>query len=180
MRNFSPVSEMRKGQRSWGEFWREIQEAKQTWRNTKAITFEPIIASATLKAVSLQLNGMLMMRKIQQAMRDDAIWAARIHPALFMCSYGKMSSPFPDIPVGKPEFSGTEPVRPLTWTHRKFYKGFRGKARFRKPGQPGQPDSCEEALSFFCVWLLAFLTWLACPWYKRILTFKRDQKDSLI
>ena len=48
-----------------------------------------------------------MMRKILQAMRDDAIWAARIHPALFMCSYGKMSSPFPNIQVGNP--SSQEP-----------------------------------------------------------------------
>ena len=89
MRSFSTVSEMRKGQRTWDEFWRQIREAKQTWRNTKAITFKPIIALATLKAVSLQLNGMLMLCKIQQAMRDDAIKAARTHPALFMCSYGK-------------------------------------------------------------------------------------------
>ena len=135
----------------WKGFWREIREAKQTWRNTKAITFEPIIASATLTAVPLQLNGMLMMCTIQQAMRDDAIRAARSHPALFICSYGKMSSPFPDIPVGKTEFSGTKQAHPLIWTQRKFYKGFRGKARFRKPGQIGQPGSCEEALSFFCV-----------------------------
>ena len=55
---------------------------QQTWRNTKIITFAPIIASATLKAVSLQLNGMLMMWKIQQAMQDDAIRTARIHPAV--------------------------------------------------------------------------------------------------
>ena len=33
----------------------------------------PVIALATLIAVSLQLNGMLMMWKIQQAMRDNAI-----------------------------------------------------------------------------------------------------------
>ena len=37
--------------------------------------------SVTLKAVSLQLNGMLMMCKIQQAMQNDAIRTARIHPA---------------------------------------------------------------------------------------------------
>ena len=30
-----------------------------------------------------------MMWKVQQAMRDDAIRAARTHPALFMYSYGK-------------------------------------------------------------------------------------------
>ena len=32
-------------------------------------------------------------------------------------------------------------------TNRKFYKGFRGKARSRKPRQPGQTRSCEEATS---------------------------------
>ena len=63
------------------EFWRQIRETKQTWRNTKILTFGPILPSVTLKAVSLQLNGMLMMWKIQQAMQDDAIWTARIHPA---------------------------------------------------------------------------------------------------
>ena len=42
--------------------------------------FAPIIATATLKAVSLQLNGMLTKWKIQQVMQDDAIWTARIHP----------------------------------------------------------------------------------------------------
>ena len=39
-------------------------------------------ASVTLKAVSLQLNGKLMMCKIQQAMKDDAIRTTRIHPAV--------------------------------------------------------------------------------------------------
>ena len=64
------------------EFWRQIRETKQTWRNTKILTFGPILPSVTLKAVSLQLNGMLMMWKIQQAMQDDAIRTARIHLAI--------------------------------------------------------------------------------------------------
>ena len=55
---------------------------KQTQRNTKILTFGPPLASVTLKAASLQLNGMLMMWKIQQAMQDDAIRTARIHPAV--------------------------------------------------------------------------------------------------
>ena len=63
------------------------------------------------------------------------------------CSYGKISSPLTEISVGKTEISGTEPARPLIWTHRKFYKGFRGDATSRKPGQPGQPGSYEEALN---------------------------------
>ena len=50
--------------------------------------------------------------------------------------YGKIFSPLTEI-------SGTEPACPLILTSRKFYKGFRGKARSRTPG------SNEEAhLSF--------------------------------
>ena len=57
---------------------------------------------------------------------------ARIHPAIIpvtglKCSYSKIFSPLTEI-------SRTEPARPLIWTHRKFYKGFRGRARSRKPG----------------------------------------------
>ena len=73
---------MSKGQRYWGRVWRQILETKQTWRNTTILTFGPILASLTLKAVSLPLNGMLMMWKLQQAMQDDAIRTARIHPAV--------------------------------------------------------------------------------------------------
>ena len=51
---------------------------------TKNLTFVPTIASATLKAVSLQLNGMFTISKIQQAMQDDAIQTTRIHPAFIL------------------------------------------------------------------------------------------------
>ena len=110
------------------EIWHQIQETKQTWRNTKNLTFMPITASETPKAVSLQLNKMLMMWKI-----------ARIHPAFIpvtgmKCSYGKISSPLTHI-------LGTEPAPPLIWTNWKFHKAFRGKARSQIPG------SCEEDLS---------------------------------
>ena len=68
---------------------------------------------------------------------------ARVHPAFvpvtgLKCSYGNVFSPLTEIPVGKTEISGTEPTRPLIWTHRKFYKGFRGEARSRKPGPYGE------------------------------------------
>ena len=81
----------------------------------------PIIALATLKDVSLQLNGMLMLLKIQQAMQDDAIGAARIHPAFLpvtrlKCSYDKISSRLPRPRLEKPR-SG-EPSRPaLSYEH---------------------------------------------------------------
>ena len=38
------------------------------------------------------------------------------------CSYGKISSPLTEISVGKTEISGTEPARPLIYTHRNFTK----------------------------------------------------------
>ena len=48
--------------------------------------------------MSLQLNRMLAMRKIQQAKQDDAEFMRRIHPAFIpvtglRCSYGKISQP---------------------------------------------------------------------------------------
>ena len=84
----------------------------------KIITLTPIIDLATLIVVSLQLNGMFMMWKIQQAMQDDAEFIRRIHPAFIpvtalKCSYGKIFNPLTEIPVGKTDISGTEPARPL-------------------------------------------------------------------
>ena len=69
----------KKGQRSWGQVLVRNSRKKARRRNTKLITFAPDIALVTLKIVSLQLNGMLMMWKIQQAMQDDAIQVAIIH-----------------------------------------------------------------------------------------------------
>jgi len=66
MRNFSLVSEMRS---SGANFEKQSKHGE---------TSAPIIALATLKAVSLQLNGMLMMWKKQQAMQDNAIQTTRI------------------------------------------------------------------------------------------------------
>ena len=45
-------------------------------KRNRVITFAPIMALATLLAVSLQLNGLLMMWKIHQAKQNDAIRAA--------------------------------------------------------------------------------------------------------
>ena len=163
MRNFSPVSEIYKkrpnipGTSSGAKFEKQSKHGE-----TKKLYFRAY-HSFGMKAVSLQLNGMLMMWKIQQAMQDDAIWTARIHPAFFpvtglKCSYGKISSPLTEI-------SGTEPARPLMNTSK--IKRFRGNARSRKPGEPGQSDSCEDVLNsevgkrypasrgFSLAWLLA-------------------------
>ena len=87
MWNFSPrFPWWKKAKDPRDEFWRQIRETKQTYRNTKILTFALIIASATLKSVSLPLNGMLMIWKIQQAMQDDAIPTSRIHPDIYPCN----------------------------------------------------------------------------------------------
>ena len=114
------------------EFWQEGTN-KVDMRNTKIINFAPIIAFATLKAESLQLTGMLMMGKIQQAMQDDSIWA-RIHPAFIPLTglkshMAKFPARLPRSRLEKTEISGTEPACSLIWTHRG-----KGNARSRKPG----------------------------------------------
>ena len=76
----------KKAKDPWDEFRRQIRETKQTYRNTKILTFALIIASATLESVSLPLNGMLMIWKMQQATQDDAIPTARIHPDIYPCN----------------------------------------------------------------------------------------------
>ena len=106
-----------------GEFWRQSRETKQT----KILTFAPVIAPETLKAVSLQLNGMHMKWKIQESTQDDAVRTARVHSAFLPvtglnCSYGKIYSALTEI-------SETEPACPFTGTHRKFCKGFRALHR---------------------------------------------------
>ena len=45
-------------------------------KRKRVISFAPVMALATLLAVSLQLNGLLMMWKIHQAKQNDAIRAA--------------------------------------------------------------------------------------------------------
>ena len=56
MGNFSPVSEVREGQRCWGRVLALNSKNKANKAKHKNLTFAPIIASAALKAVSLQLQ----------------------------------------------------------------------------------------------------------------------------
>ena len=53
----------------------------------------------------------------------------------------------------------TEPARPFIGTHRKFYKGFRGKARSRKPGQPVNLVHVKRIYYFIAAAQFATLTW---------------------
>ena len=75
--------DMRKGQRSWR---RVLAPKLGNKGNMEKHNFFDFRASVTLKAVLLQLNGMLMMCKIQQATQDDAIRTTRIHPAVHPCN----------------------------------------------------------------------------------------------
>ena len=120
MRNFSPVSKMRNGQRSWGRVPAQ-RDKKADMRNTKIITFAPIIAFATLKAESLQLIAMLMMRKMQQANTRRCHLGQNsscFHPGnRDEESYGKIPRALPEIPVGKKPRS-REPSQPaLSYEH---------------------------------------------------------------
>ena len=70
--------------------------AKRKW----VITFAPFMALATLLAVPLQLNGLLIMWKIHQAKQNDAIRAALLcdetallrHRPFNACAIAKNSS----------------------------------------------------------------------------------------
>ena len=67
-------------------------------------------------------------------MQDDAIQTARIHPGnrAELFTWQNFQPAYRDL-GWKNQNLGTEPARPIIWTHRKFYKGFRGKARSWKP-----------------------------------------------
>ena len=171
---------MRKGR----IFWRRVlaQSARKKvnmakHKNHNFRDYHDSMTLATLMAVSLQLNGMPMMWKIQQAMQDDAIRSRqsspRFHPGNraevfvwqnFQPAYrdpgwknrhlGNWASPsllaeasFPwHLPAkyqGKEDSTNRESQPALSCEHRKFYNGFRGKVKSRKPG------SCEEALKRF-------------------------------
>ena len=68
------VSEVKKGQRSWGQVLAQNSRNKANIARQKNITFEPPIAFATLRAILLQLNGMFMMWK------NTASTARQSHP----------------------------------------------------------------------------------------------------
>ena len=55
-------------------------EKKSKHGETQSYKFRPIITLATLVAVSLMSNGMLMMWKIQKAKQDDAEFIRKLHP----------------------------------------------------------------------------------------------------
>ena len=52
--------------------WHEIQEKKANMAKHIVITFTPFIALATVVAVSLQLNWIVMIWKMLQANQNDA------------------------------------------------------------------------------------------------------------
>ena len=141
--NLARFPRWEKAEDTGDEFWREIiiktkqKMAKRNW----VITFAPFMALATLLAVPLQLNGLLIMWKIHQAKQNDAIRAAllRDETALLRLrpfnarAIANNSSRQIGWSVHMANFSSplTDLGRSLIWTHREFYKGFRGKARSR-------------------------------------------------
>ena len=117
MRNFSPVSEITlKRPKILGTSYGANFEKQRKHKNYRE--FASFIAMATLIAVSLQLNGMLITWKIQQAMgrcRPGRQNSSRFHPGnrAEVLIWPKIFKTLNEIPVGKTEISGTEPARPL-------------------------------------------------------------------
>ena len=93
----------KKKQISWGGVLARNSRNKANMVKHKNYNFR---AHHSIGNSSLQLNGMLTMWKIQQAMQDDAIRTVRIHTAFIpvtgmTCLCGKIFSPLTVIPVGK-------------------------------------------------------------------------------
>jgi len=137
------------------EFWREMRESKQTCETQK---------SDNVRAYHSCGNSYGCITEVKWDVYDvenTAGNAGRCSPGRqsssrktgWIAHMEKLFSQLTEIPVEKTDISGTEPARPVIWTHRNFYKGFRSKASPRKTGKPGQPGPCKEALN-----LLLFLT----------------------
>ena len=84
--NFSPVSEMRKSPNILATSSDAKCEKESKYGEKKNHDFR----ACHSMAVSLQLNGMLTMWKTQQAMQDDAIRSARVHPAFSLCNHAEV------------------------------------------------------------------------------------------
>ena len=143
MGNFSSISEIRPNilaMSSGGNARKQANMAK----HKNPITSALIIALAILMAVSLQLNRMLMMWKIQRAMQDDAIRAARVHPGnrAELHIWQNFLASLPRSRLEKQR--SRKPSQPALSYE---VKGFRGKASPWKTGKPGQPGPCKEALN---------------------------------
>lgn len=111
---------------SGAKFWKQSK-----YDETQTYNLAPIIPLATLIAE-------WDVQKIQRAKQDDAISQRKIHAAFITvtglkCSYGQIFGSASQVPVKKP----SKPT--LSYDV--------NTSKFRNPGLPGQPCSCEEALS---------------------------------
>ena len=116
-------------------------EKQSKHSETQNYNFTPIIALATLIAESLQLNGMLMIWKIQQTMQDDAEFIRRVHMA-------KFPARLPRSRLEKPR--SREPSQPtLSYEHiENFTKNSEVRRDLGNRASPvNRPGSYEEALT---------------------------------
>ena len=77
-------------------------------------------------------------------MQDDAIRTARIHSAVHPCTRDEVFIWQNFQPAYREAREPSQPALAYEHISRKFYKRIRGKARSRKPGQPGQPGLYER------------------------------------
>ena len=126
------------------EFWRQMRETKQTWRNTKILPIAPIIASATcitiVKWDAYDVENTAGNARRCHPHRQNS---SSFHPGIpgLKCSYGKISTPL------IPGFAW-EPSQPTLSYERieTFTKDLEVRQYLGKQRPPSQPGSCEEAL----------------------------------
>ena len=107
------------------EFWREMRKRKQTWPNTKILTFAPIIALenfyscvTTVKWDAYDVENTAGNARGCNLVHQSSSPRLSIYVTGLKCSYGKIFSPLSEIPDGKTEIQGTEPAHPLIWTQK--------------------------------------------------------------
>ena len=157
------------------EFWRERDKANMAkCKNYNFRAYHSFgISFAVLYNAYDEENTAGNARRCHLDRRNSS----RFHPgnwAKVFQNVVKFSALLPTSRLQKPRsWELRQPT--LIWTHQKFYKGFRGKARSRKP------DSCEEALSRICFRLPFGLGRLVSIWNlgEREFRFKVLRKTSL-
>ena len=152
MRNFSPVSEITlKRPKILGTSYGANFEKQRKHKNYRE--FASFIAMATLIAVSLQLNGMLIVWKIQHAMgrcRPGRQNSSRFHPGnraeVFI--WPKNFRTLTDARSRLEKRRSRELSQPaLSYDHiENFIKDLEVRRDLGKPGQLSQPGSSEAAL----------------------------------
>ena len=114
----------------------KCEKASKHGETQKSETFRAYHSFGNSYGCITAVKWMLMMWKIQRAMQDDAIWAARVHPGsrAELHIWQNFSACLPRSRLEKRR--SRKPSQPALSYE---VKGFRGKASPWKTGKRGQP-----------------------------------------